>query len=383
MCIIAPKSSLQVLTGDWIFRSGYMNMKLFWLVISALMMFVPSSWASNNQANDPLFPVSPLVVQKGVDSLYPSVAGDFMVFSTYHNSQFGVERVSKNSPTGSSRAVKTMVIDEAIRFGVAVNDGSVGFSSNRTGPVSAWMWMGHGESYAAIGQMGTFRGNIPPYHLNATQDGKVWCYDTTFQKLRQNQMLNEFHAHPIVAMIGQLWRTYDSDSFMHKAGYNATETGKKNKLDSPVLYVFNRVTMQLNMIPNAFDGTLSPDGSHVVFVRETHGNYDLWMQTIDGDELTQLTDSRFGDFEPQFSPDGKKMLFVSNRDYAGRVTTTSIYMMNMTSYQVTRLTNARNAADGGPAWLNDTSIVFHSDRDLEKPQSKTLSGWNIWKLDLK
>ena len=57
-------------------------------------------------------------------------------------------------------------------------------------------------------------------------------------------------------------------------------------------------------------------------------------------------------------------------------------MMDMKNYQVTRLTNARNAADGGPAWLDEHTIVFHSDRSPDKPQSKTIIGWNIWQLKL-
>jgi len=362
-----------------------MKAKLLWMGLSALLLMAPQAWSASytgHAEKEALYPVSPLIVKKGVDSIYPSVAGDFMVFDTFHSDKFRVERVSRNSPSASSRPVKTMIVREAIRFGVAVKDGSVGFVSNRTGPLSAWMWLGHGESYAAIGQMGAFRGNVAPYHLNATPDGKTWCYDTTLQKVRQGELLNEFAKHPYAQLIGQLWRTYDSNNFMHKSGYKATKTGVKNKLSPPVLYVYNRQTVQLNMIPNAFDGTLSPDGSKVVFVRETNGNYDLWMQTVDGGELVQLTDSRYGDFEPQFSQDGSKLAFVSNRDYDGTVTRTSIYMMDMQSYQITRLTNARNAVDGGPAWLDEHTIVFHSDRSPAKPQTGITSGWNIWQLKL-
>ena len=363
-----------------------MKSKMLWVGMSALLLISQPLWAAGSHHGGnraPLYPVSPLVVKKGVDSVYPSVAGDFMVFSTYRDDKFRVQRVPVNSPTSTSRQVKPMVVHEAIRFGVAVKDGSVGFVSNRSGPISAWMWLGHGESYAAIGQMGAFRGGVAPYHLNATQDGNIWCFDSTLQKLRQNEMLNEFSKHPYEELVGQLWRTYDSDSFMRRAGYRATETGKPNKLSPPVLYVFNRNTVQLNMIPNAYDGTISPDGRNVVFVRETNGNYDLWMQTIDGGELTQLTDSRYGDFEPQFSPDGKKLLFVSNRDAAGAVTNTSIYMMDMRNFEVKRLTNARSASDGGPTWLDAHTVAFHSDRSLRDPQNKTGSGWNIWKVDIK
>ncbi len=353
---------------------------------TALLLLVAPVVANaygSGQGSEPIYPVSPLIVKKGFDTTYPSVAGDFMVYQTYRDGEFRVERVSKNSPNSSSRPVKTMVLREAIRFGVAVEDGSVGFVSNRVGPLTSWMWLGHGESYAAIGHMGPYSGNVVPYHLNANRGGNVWCFDTTFQKVRINEMLNEFSKHPYIELVGQDWRSYDSDNFMHRQGYRATETGKKNKFDAPVLFIFNRSTSQLNMIPGAFDGTISPDGRKVVFVRETNGNYDLWMQTINGGELVQLTDSRFGDFEPQFSPDGSKLVFVSNRDFGGRVTRTSLYMMDLeNNFRITRLTNAKSAVDGGPAWLDDHSIVFHSDRDLNRPQNATISGWNIWKLRL-
>ncbi len=364
----------------------WMNQRLCATLIVA-MLALPSLASARHHDNDPngaapLYPVSPLIVKKGVDAIYPSVAGDFLVFSTHHIEDYGVERVSKYSPLAASRAVKPMVLREAIRFGVALKDGGVGYVSNRSGPISAWMWQGNGESHVAIGQMGAFRGNVAPFHLNATPDGKVWCYDSSLQKVRQNELLNEFGDNPQFQLVGQTWRIYDSDSNRFKMAYKATETGKTNRLAPPVLYVWDRRNSQLTMIPNAFDGTISPDGQHIVFVRETDGNYDLWMQTIDGEELVQLTNSKYGDFEPQFSPDGKHLLFVSNRDYKGTVTRTSIYMMDMQDYHLTRLTNARNASDGGPAWMDAKTVVFHSDRSLKRPQSDTGSHWNIWQLKL-
>jgi len=54
----------------------------------------------------------------------------------------------------------------------------------------------------------------------------------------------------------------------------------------------------------------------------------------------------------------------------------------MKSFTITRLTNARSAVDGGPAWLDHNTVVFHSDRNPAKPQTGTISGWNIWQLKL-
>ncbi|MDX8406437.1 MAG: hypothetical protein R8K50_09860 [Mariprofundus sp.] len=363
-----------------------MRTRLLWAGMATMMMVCQSAQAmsfGSSKAVEPLYPVSGLIVDKKVDYVYPSVAGDFMVYSTMTLNHAGVARVSKHSPLAAVREVKPMVIDEAIRFGVAVQDGSVGYVSNRIGPISAWMWRGHGESHLAIASGTVFRGGVIPYHLNASTDGQVWCFDTPFQKMRQNEMLGEFGKHPDTELIGQQWRTYDYNNFRFKSGYAATEGGNSNKFDPPSLYIYDRNSDDLTMIPNAFDGAISPDGRKVVFVRETNGNYDLWMQEISGGELIQLTDSTYGDFEPAWNADGSRLLFVSNRDEKGDVRDTSVYMMDMSSYAVTRLTNASNATDGGPAWLNQTTVVFHSNRNPEKPQSGHTSDWNIWQVKLK
>ena len=117
-------------------------------------------------------------------------------------------------------------------------------------------------------------------------------------------------------------------------------------------------------------------------VRETNGNYDLWMQDIDGSELVQLTSSKYGDFEPAWSPDGKQLLFISNRDAEGDVRKTSVYTLELASNSIRRLTNAKRATDGSPVWFDEHTAVFHSNRSLKEPQKDTQTGWNIWQVKL-
>ncbi|GAV19130.1 translocation protein TolB [Mariprofundus micogutta] len=353
------------------------------LVSAALLVSIQNVSAKKISApEEALFPVSPLVTVKGVESFYPSVAGDFMVYAQRKGHHYSVLRTSTNSPSSGAYELKPLTLIDEMRYGVAVNDGSIGYVSNRMGPISSWMWQGQGDGHVSIGNMATYRGGLAPFHLNASSDGNVWCFDSTFQKMRYNQLLSEFSKPMDWELVGQQWRMYDSDNFRPKTGYLATKEGKKNKFETPVLFTFVRSSSQLVMIPNAFNGAISPDGKRVAFVRQTNGNYDIWMQNIDGGGLTQLTSSPYGDFEPAWSPDGKRLLFVSNRDSKGDVHNTSIYMLNIKSIQVQRLTNARRAVDGGPAWLDNKSIVFHSNRNIQSPQSSTGRNWNIWKLKL-
>ena len=364
--------------------------KTFCLIATALFMMSQPLFAADFGMNgksiappEAMYPLSPFIAEKGVDSLYPSVAGDFIVYGKRKGDTYHVVRASRRSPEGSSYEIKSMSeINNDVRYGVAISDGSIGYVSNRVGPISAWMWQGQGDGHVAIGNMAIFRGGIAPFHLNASSDGKVWCFDSTFQKKRYNVMLSEFSKYPHHELMGQQWRTYHSDNFRYKQGYFPTQTGTRNDYDPPVLFVLSRNTNQLVMIPNAFDGAVSPDGRRIVFVRETNGNYDLWMQDINGSELVQLTSSEFGDFEPAWSPDGTKLVFISNRDAGGDVRKTSIYSLELADNSIRRLTNARSATDGGPAWFDDHSVVFHSNRSLAAPQKDTSGVWNIWKVNL-
>ena len=328
-----------------------------------------------------LFPVTSVLFDKKLALTYPSIAGSFMVFNENHRDTFSVVRVPVNQPDMEGKRIKPMILNEVLRQGVALKDGGIGYVSNRMGPVSAWFWKGKGDSHVAIANMALFRGGLIPGHLNASADAQTWCFDATLQKIRHNQLLNEFVSPNNHELLGQNWRVYNSNYVAYKMSYKDTKAGTKNKLHSPSLFVFKRGNSELSMLPNAFDGSISPDGKRVAFVREVNGNYDLWVQNLDGTGLTQLTTGEFGEFEPAFSPDGKQLAFVSNRDSAGNVRHTSIYVMDVATGETTRITNAPRATDGGATWKDNHSLIFHSNRDLEKPQGKTVSDWNLWQVE--
>ncbi len=342
---------------------------------------VSSVEAASLRAIDPLFPVSPVIATRDAHELYPSVAGDYLVYSQRKNGVYSVVRVNKLNPGQRGRVIARTQLNEMIRFGVALRDGSIGYVSNRMGPISAWMRQAHGDGHVAIANQATYRGALSPMHLAASPDGRLWAFDTTLQKIRRNTLLDEFgDGASHVELLGQSWRMYNTAFFRHKLGYKATRPGTRNDFAPPSLFVFDRNTSQLTMIPNAFDGAISPDGRRIAFVRETNGNYDLWMQDVDGGDLVQLTDTPFGEFEPAWSPDGRHIAFVSNRDSRGNVLNTSIYIMDIMTGRVMRLTNAPSATDGGPAWKDAHTVLFHSNRSLTRPQSRTGGGWNIWQV---
>src|SRR5205085_4287198 len=58
---------------------------------------------------------------------------------------------------------------------------------------------------------------------------------------------------------------------------------------------------------------VSPDGRYVVFTTNRSGNVNIWRMDIDGNNLKQLTDGSSLDVEPIFSSDGKWVVFTSLR----------------------------------------------------------------------
>ena len=88
----------------------------------------------------------------------------------------------------------------------------------------------------------------------------------------------------------------------------------------------------------------SPDGSKIAFCSDRDGNYEIYVLNADGTGQTRLTNNAAEDSQPSFSPDGSKIAFYSNRDGNGE-----IYVMDADGSNPVRLTtNAAN--DLLPAW---------------------------------
>jgi len=352
----------------------------FGLAGIGLMLWVPPAFAAKAGKAAASYPVFPVVVNAQADTVYPSVAGDFLVYSQRQDRRYSVVRASRRSPDAINRTVRPEFANEAIRDGVALADGGIGYVSSRMGPIGAWEKLPQGDGHVAIANLGTYSGGVVPDHLSASADGRIWSFDTSLDNTRRARMLTTF-SDPSQhwQLRGQSWRLFTSGPSRIKVMYRATKTGTPNKFSPPSLFTYDRDSGRLMMFPNAFDGAVSPDGKQVAFVRENDGNFDIWVQHIDGSGLAQVTSSTYGDFEPAWSPDGTRLAFVSNRDAEGSVRHTSIYVIDLKTSVVTRVTDAGEATDGGPTWLDGNTILFHSDRDPKKPQSGTITGWNIWK----
>ena len=96
--------------------------------------------------------------------------------------------------------------------------------------------------------------------------------------------------------------------------------------------------------------------------RRYQWDFDPYMEIFeanpDGSGLKRLTNSTGYDAEGSFSPDGKQIVFCSNRD--GNL---QLYLMDADGKNVRRLTNVPGCYNGGPFFSPDGKrIIFRSDR---------------------
>ena len=59
--------------------------------------------------------------------------------------------------------------------------------------------------------------------------------------------------------------------------------------------------------------TFSPDGRTIAYVADRDGNFEIYLQQISGGPALNLTRNPAADIQPAFSPDGREIAFVSNR----------------------------------------------------------------------
>jgi pSer/pThr/pTyr-binding forkhead associated (FHA) protein len=74
--------------------------------------------------------------------------------------------------------------------------------------------------------------------------------------------------------------------------------------------------VQLTQDPGDTNPAVSPDGKSVVFMSQRRGNWDIYRVGIDGTGLAQLTSDTASDGLPTWSPKGDTIAFVSDRDGA-------------------------------------------------------------------
>src|SRR6266478_7717194 len=135
------------------------------------------------------------------------------------------------------------------------------------------------------------------------------------------------------------------------------KSGNKGTLDKETFMNMESVT----------NPAISPDGKQIVFtrswvdkVKDEHVS-NLWIVDVDGTRVRELTSGTWRDSQPVWSPDGKRIAFLSDRD-----TTNQLHVLWVDTREVAQLTHLEQAPSG-INWSPDGKLIaftaFEPDND--------------------
>ena len=109
------------------------------------------------------------------------------------------------------------------------------------------------------------------------------------------------------------------------------------------------------------DPQVSPDGKWVLYsqtevdLAANARNSDLWIVPVAGGEARRLTSHPKSDSRGRFSPDGRRIAFVSTRDGGGQV-----FVMDLGGGEPRKVTPLATDA-GGVSWIDDKTLLVTSE----------------------
>ncbi len=116
------------------------------------------------------------------------------------------------------------------------------------------------------------------------------------------------------------------------------------------------------------DPEISPDGENIIFTRtwvdkvNDRSNSNLWIVDVEGKKARELTPGNWRDSSPVWSPDGKKVAFISDRDG-----TSQVHVIWLDTREVAQLTHVESAP-ASITWSPDgRSLAFTMFIPDEKP----------------
>jgi dipeptidyl aminopeptidase/acylaminoacyl peptidase len=145
------------------------------------------------------------------------------------------------------------------------------------------------------------------------------------------------------------------------------------------------------------DAQVSPDGKSIAYVvtstdmKENAADADVWLVSTAGGEPVRLTTSKKNDNQPRWSPDGRRIAFISAREEKPQV-----FLISPTGGEAEKLTDSKSGVQSF-AWSPDNSRIAYvaqqeptpdeekKQKEKDDPQvfDKNYKFSRIWVIDVK
>lgn len=131
------------------------------------------------------------------------------------------------------------------------------------------------------------------------------------------------------------------------------------------IFVMNADGKDQHLIADGFWPDWGPNGSKIAYtVWQDDKNTEIYLMNPDGSNQRRLTHHPARDGGPTFSPDGKKIAFLSDRDNPERFPQYNLYMMNADGTDVLKLTDDFSVSNSKPSWSPDGRWIAFTRGDL-------------------